>query len=192
VPSRGKSRKAYEAAMAGYAEPDVLDALERMKLPTLKFRAGRGRSPANGLFYPLSGRIEINATRADVTWGTGRLGKDAWSISSVAKSKTEAMQRTFTHEVGHHIHLRGAIQQREIWREVEEAWKHARSTFRRRSHHTDRPLPLTKYSMKKREEYFAETFAAYVHEREVLRRVDPRGLEMVEKVLEILRTRPQN
>jgi hypothetical protein len=193
VPSRGKSRKAYEAAMAGYAEPDVLDALERMKLPALTFRPGRGRQPPNGTYQPLTGRIEMNSTRPEWTWGEpAKLGDGAWSSDSVATNKAEAMRRTFTHEVGHHIHQRGTMQQPEIWQEVNAAWAHARVTFRRRTRQANTPPPLTKYSMKNRREYFAETFAAYVHERETLRRLDPRGFEMVETVLDIFRKRPQN
>jgi hypothetical protein len=44
---------------------------------------------------------------------------------------------------------------------------------------------ITQYASTNEQEYFAESFAAYFHRRDDLRRHDPNGFAMVERVLEL-------
>jgi hypothetical protein len=111
---------------------------------------------------------------SDVPHGYGRPDQQPYSVSTLAPTHREYIERNAVHEFGHHFH--GGDEKRdgynpEIDRVVKEAFEKAK--------------PVTEYAKTNREEYFAETFAAHTYHPAELKERDPVGHAMVEKVLKM-------
>jgi hypothetical protein len=100
-------------------------------------------------------------------------GRLEFSIGHASRTAAESLQRVFSHEMGHHLHLGVGKWNKQVRDLVHESFGSRKST-------------ITRYAGTSEEEYFAESFAAYVHERAALRKQDPEGYEMVERVLDLL------
>lgn len=125
---------------------------------------------------PMPATLKVHA--APRTVKPGMKLQDAWSVSSSRKNSDDAIRATTIHEFGHLVHLDRSQpgfypQHREIDALVAE-----------RFNAPDREQ-LTKYSATNKEEYFAESFAAYHLERDAFKRDAPKAFAMVERALRI-------
>lgn len=145
----------------------LVDFLARKPLSELGFRSDIGHG-TNGAYWPALQRLRIRPDRRADTFGQPYKPGAMWSISKTATDRRDALRRTFVHELGHHVHFTAGS---DADRAVRAAYADPKSK------------PLTQYGGTSHEEYFAESFAAWVFHRNDLRRHDPVGYRMVREVL---------
>ncbi|MGH8429991.1 MAG: hypothetical protein ACREUF_06280, partial [Solimonas sp.] len=154
--------------------------LQRVPLRQIDFVRRMPARTAHGVYSIQQQRIWVNTQRPRSSYGQEWVPGSNWSVSMLGRNALEAKQRTFAHELGHHIHLSitrpthlalGAEIGTQADAEVARAFRSGR--------------PLTVYASRIDYEYFAESFAAYVFERERLRQFDPVGHDMVRRVLQL-------
>jgi hypothetical protein len=95
------------------------------------------------------------------------------------------LDRIITHEFGHAVHEESVGKHEAIDRVVRERYSGAVDPGRQQFMANPDREPISKYAETNREEYFAETFAAYSFRREELRRAAPKAFKMVEDVLRL-------
>lgn len=95
-------------------------------------------------------------------------------VSYVSDTLLQATQKTLTHELGHHIHM--ALRELDL------------SMFRQ-TMTTVRTDAISQYAktISKPEEYFAETFVAWIFHRTELMEYDKLGYAMMERALKMLK-----
>lgn len=151
---------------AGFAW--VRDVLERFPISNLVLEPTMEN--LNGS-YMLGGReVSVNFGRDSSTFGKPFTAGTSWSVSSGAETLDDAVMRTFMHELGHHLHQTDIRLTKDIDSIIGTAFASS--------------SPVTEYAQANAQEYFAESFAAYVFERAILEAHDPVGFGMVEAVLE--------
>jgi SPP1 gp7 family putative phage head morphogenesis protein len=124
------------------------------------------KSVSQGRYSARTGKLSLRVPRPKSTYGKEFRPGESHSISSAAKTEKDAIQRTVTHEVAHHLYWHGDHNvERTIW----EAYR--------------RGNPITRYGASSAGEYFAESFAAYHYHPDALREHDPVGWNMVQRVL---------
>lgn len=114
-------------------------------------------------------KIDLRAKR-DVSNAKPYEAGKTWSISSLATTPREAVKRTLSHELGHHVHLSNRVEVNAI---VKSAFQKMRA---------QPGESLTQYGRGEKDEYFAESFAAHMHVPELLEKHDPVGHQMVQDV----------
>jgi hypothetical protein len=123
----------------------------------------------NGAYLFSTQEASINLTRTSKDFGQVYQKQQFWSISTLASNQHSAIQRTFVHELGHHIHQ--TLRRLDL------------SLFR-----FTMMIPMSDsishYGLGNPLEHFAESFAAYVFQRAELVVDDSFGYAMIRKVLE--------
>jgi hypothetical protein len=122
----------------------------------------------NGVYEFLTREASVNLSRQIFDYGQPYQKQKFSSISVLAADTHFATERTFVHELGHHVHC--------ILRELDL------SLFRI-TMMTPRSDSLSQYGLTNSLEYFAESFAAYVFQRTELRIDDAFGHAIIERVL---------
>jgi hypothetical protein len=148
----------------------LLQFLEQHPLERLRFadRVAVNASEVNGLYLFSAQEANINLTRNLQDFGQVYQKQNFWSISCLADTPSLAIQRTFVHELGHHVH--------QILRQLDI------SLFR-----STMMIPtsdsLSQYGLGNPLEHFAESFAAHIFHRTELLLNDSLGYAMIERVL---------
>ncbi len=167
----GVDRRETATVLKGAEKADLIDFLVRRPLEELTIGDLPARySTSNGLYYAGLQNLWVRAPREEDTFGIKFVAGKSWSISKCAKTANLAQQRTFVHELGHHLGftlMKGAAGRRVI----EAAWSNPRRK------------PITEYAWRDEHEYVAECFAAYVYHRARLKTFDPVGFAMVEELV---------
>ncbi len=174
------SPEELDHALDGVRKAGLLGFLKKKPLNELNFKKTLDSKTANGTYNGGRRRLEVKSQRSRMTYGQTWVPGSSWSMSGTAKSEREAIQRTFVHELGHHVHhtnmfIGGGGDVDDI---IVAAFKRANGKA------------LTQYSLTNHKEYFAEAFAAHVYEPEDLRRRDPIAFKMVEDVREYVKLDP--
>lgn len=170
--------------LASVKQPELLSFLEQQPLSELSFvqLAKIGRKKVFGWYQPSSQAMALSGEQAHDFYGKkGPLepGK-TWNLVDAAPTKAKAVEATFLHELGHHIHTHD--------RPSTEGRKKADAIIK--AAFAKSASPLTRYAATDHEEYFAESFAAYYLHRAVLKAHDPVGFAMVEDVLRLRKILP--
>ena len=135
-------------------------------IPPAKGATGKPRVGSSGRYSAQSGRLMVKVPRDPKSYGQDFVAGSTHSISKAAKTEQEAVQRTLSHEIGHHYY-------------------HATPGVDKLAARAQKKgNPITKYAGSGSPgEYFAECFAAYHHEPEALLKHDPVGWNMVQRAL---------
>jgi hypothetical protein len=149
------------------------DFLRQYPLQHLEFNAEvlHNGQVVNGIYDFYSKSAEISLTREASEYNQPYHKQRFWSISSLANTKTQAVARTFIHEIGHHLH---------------QLLEQMSPTQFRATMLLPRTNALSQYAMQRNREYFAECFAAYVYQRVELLMDDTLGYDMIERSLDAL------
>jgi SPP1 gp7 family putative phage head morphogenesis protein len=151
--------------------PGVAEYLEKHPVPRLEVVSSLRN--AGGDYLPSTRRIRLSVKKGTLDLrGETLVPGETFTISRCAKTETERVARTFTHETGHFIHMHDFDPK--VDAVVKKAWLDPGRK------------PLTRYASEyDPREYFAESFSAYTFHREVLKEHDPVGFTMVEDVLRL-------
>jgi hypothetical protein len=125
-------------------------------------------SEVNGIYDFQTKEASIALLRNDSEYAKVYEKQRFWSLSVLAKTLPQAVERTLIHELGHHLHG--------ILRDVDLPL--FRSTML-----TPRSDALSQCGLQNSFEYFAECFTAHVFERVELMFDDQFGYAMIERVL---------
>lgn len=142
-----------------------LNPLHRLSFVQQVFIDGK---PINGLYNCRTREVEISVARVQSDYGQRYQKQKIWSVSTAARDTEAAMQRTFVHELGHHVHC--------VLREVDlMAFRTTMLT----------PISdsLSQYGLINPQEHFAESFAAFVFHRVELLIDNSFGHAMINRVL---------
>ena len=172
--TKGRGVKDVPDVLRLIDHPSVARALQAVPLSDLTFKkrvSYRGKHP-NGLYSPFHRGIEVTTERTPGTWGEPFKPGSSWSVSYSGATREEAVERTFVHELGHHLHLTAGMDVVGVERAVHDGFLQRK--------------PITEYAGQDHAEYFAESFAAYRYHPNELRTHDPAGFAMVERVLDLL------
>ena len=126
----------------------------------------------NGFYNFATKQAEVSFTRATSSYPQTFEQQGFFSISSLAKTATKAIQRTLVHEAGHHIH--------NVLRSTNTALFKITMLAPTMS-------ALSQYGTQTQLEYFAESITAYVFHRTELMFYDSFGYGIIKKSLEQLR-----
>jgi hypothetical protein len=111
--------------------------------------------------------------------------------AAMAAENAELVRNNFAHELGHHVAMKvESWEDAEVRGIVEPAYKRLLLTndARARIKRGELKSPaISRYAATNEDEYFAESFNAYVRDPAALRRHDENGYAMVKQVLERLR-----
>jgi len=165
-------------------DPGILDYLKRKPLKKLTLQpfieTDKGLKAA-GLTYR-SGEMKI-ASQVVQQPAKKFAAQQMWNVAEGAKTPLEAAKRTVIHEIGHWFHYSGG---EKVTKLIKGSWDTFDDTFQE-----GKAKPITRYAETTPHEYFAESFSAYVFEREALKAFDPIGYKMVEDVLKALKVQMQ-
>lgn len=114
--------------------------------------------------------VDRDATSYNRPWEPGK----TFSISSSMPNRNAAIKATMRHEFGHHVGMLGG-RGSTVDKLIEAAYRRARVAG----------VFITDYAKSDRDEYFAESYAAYYLRRSDLKKHDPNGFKMVEDVLKL-------
>jgi len=146
---------------------------------------------------PAPTAIELTKTWGD-TWRVadrGRAVKNARGfVTGFAKTVEEKVQDSFIHELGHHVHLnaKGHFATRaRVNNLISDAYDRTGlskpgAAKKVLDGHVPSPA-VSRYAATDHQEYFAESFNAYMTEPAGLKAHDPNGFRMVEDVLDALK-----
>lgn len=172
VPARTRDDVLRGAQVAGL---DGFLASEPIARLNFRARLADRDGEYNGHYNPRTREIAVSLNRPK---GSGHGVPFRWgaveSVSVTGATRDAALQRTFVHELGHHLHYvydarRGAGTAEAL---ISPAFQAARRRDRLVS---DRASINWK-------EYFCETHSAYVYARRELQKRDPDGYNLVEKI----------
>ena len=154
--------------LGAIGDAGLAEFLTRHPVEDLQIRRGRlnNKVGLHGWYMRGTRELHVTTARAPSSWNKPLVPGVSTHVSHTGATPLDAARRTLTHELGHHVHLTAGPAVDAI---VRDAYR--------------RGVPVTHYGSLKRTEHFAESFAAYVYERETLRRADPVGFAMVETVL---------
>jgi hypothetical protein len=158
-----------EVLQALRSDPKLLRFLERHKLGRLEFSGSLPKPDWYGSYDPPLRVLVVNAFRPPASYGREFDSPGLMSVSAAGKNLEEAMQRSFYHEIGHHILERLPAQ---ILDEIAVQGRSGRAS------------PISIRARNNPLEYFCETFAAYRFE-DSLADIDPVGYHMIEAILRI-------
>lgn len=177
----------------GQSVPWLLDFLQTNPLSELRLEPTIKARNANGSYQiraPLPGTsvLSVQWNRKTDTWGQKLEPEKMWSVSSVGGTRLESVIRTFVHELGHHIHLHDVGLRTADYTAIDQDIK---AEFAKRRYGGS----FTRYAATLHVEYWAETFAAFVFHPSSLKRRDPAGYALVQRVLKArkisLRAKPR-
>ena len=120
--------------------------------------------------------MTVATNRSLKTFGQPFEPRKVWSVSMAGKTRDDAIRRTTTHELGHHIHVggfKGRYKGTDIDNVINDSFAQGRANA------------ITGRAAANAEEYFAESYAASIFHPEELKAADPIGHEMVQKVLRL-------
>lgn len=164
------------------ADQKMVAFLERHPITDIKLVNGIRGAYGQYTYYPtmpgLRKTMKIVRKRDAKSYGH-QLGEV--NVSKTGKTEDDAIRRTIAHETGHHLHFTEDAEG--VFKEVDRVVKTTYTT-------TGRDRGISNYSKWVPHEYFAETYAAYLHETAALAARDPGGLAMVEKVLRLRKLIP--
>ncbi|WP_170148265.1 hypothetical protein [Meiothermus hypogaeus] len=169
VLSRSKTKQVFRAintaGLEGFLREHPLARLDVVRVQVV------GGRQINGEYDEQTQELWINARRSERTFAQPfKLGATP-TVSALAPTLLAAIQRSLIHELAHHVFSR-KIFATPLEGAVIEAAKLG--------------TPLTFRASVGTKEYFAECFAAYTYERDLLQRHDPVGYAMIRKVREEL------
>ena len=124
--------------------------------------------PIGGRYDRFTKILTINTVWSATTHGAKFLAGELETVAEAARTPAEAMQRTFVHELAHHVHRQGGDVVNGI---IESAF------------FNEDCRPITRYAKILPSEYFAESLTAYAYHRTALQTHDPIGYNMVVDVL---------
>lgn len=175
-----------KSSFAKHLESSAYDELQELlqtpeQIGLLKFLE---QHPLNGLYFAndilvnaveVSGvylfstqEASINLTRTNKDFGQVYQKQQFWSVSTLAINRHSAIQRTFVHELGHHIH---------------QTLRKLDLSLFRFTMLTPTSDSISHYGLGNPLEHFAESFAAHVFQRIDLLSDDSFGYDMIERVL---------
>ncbi len=165
VLSRNKTRQVFRAintaGLEGFLRRHPLSRLDVVRAKTV------GNRQINGEYDEDTQELWVNARRADHTYAQEfSLGKTR-TVSALAPTILEAIRRSLIHELAHHVY-----KQRIFGTALEGAIVQAARSG----------TPLTFRASAGVKEYFAECFTAYTYEPDLLKKHDPVGYAMIERV----------
>ena len=150
---------------------EVLEVLERS--PIERITIGRsGGKQINGEYDWRRKTVAVNSARKQgIHYGADFWAGISYSMSAATSDKLESLRRSLLRETAHHIQNSVAG----VSKIISAAFANpARS-------------PITRYAGTSAEEYFAESFVAYVAEPKALTDHDPVGSRMVEQALALMK-----
>lgn len=160
-----------QAVRTSIGDQGLLGFLERHPLEAIIINR-RNNAGANAVYHGTSltrprASVELMVSRPPFTLGQTKGRGGGLSVSTWAEDRLEGILRSLAHELGHHLHLTAG---REIDRQVRAAHLLGQG--------------ISDYAAEvNHQEYFAETYCAYVFERDLLQELDPEGYKMVVEVL---------
>jgi hypothetical protein len=151
-------------------DPKVVAILSSHPLGRLEL-SGRVPNPTwNGSYRPVSGDLVVNPFRPPDSYGKEFYPPEIKSVSEAGRTLAEAVQRSFYHELGHHIlNIAGPEVRSQVTR-----------LFR-----SGRTFPISQRAKIRAVEYFSESFAAYRFEDSFADK-DPEGYHMIEAILRLV------
>ena len=169
----GLSRDRTEEVISALENPAVLAALKKNPINSITIeRTGNKLYPAEYNWHDKA--ITINSARKlGVHYGEEFRPGTIGNISAATSDKTESMRRSLLQESAHHFQnvVPG------IGNFVNAAFADASKR------------PITRYAGTSAEEYFAESFVAFMVDAETLAEYDPVGGKMVKKAMAMIRKR---
>lgn len=182
---KGVPKDAVDEFLGSVTDAGLVKYLEEVPLNVLRIpnQARSRRKAVNGWYLQGPFReLEVSYSRGPGNWGADLSKGRVHSVSTAGASEAIARLRTFTHELAHHIHKatwKGGAPPTDAEREIDGIIRDAYAKA------TKKDSFLTAYASTISSEYWAECFAAYWHERKLLKERDPDGFVMVEKVLKL-------
>jgi hypothetical protein len=167
------SREKTEEVLSALKNPDVLAALKKNPINSIAIgRTGNKLYPAEYDWHDKA--ITINSARKlGVHYGEEFRPGTAGNMSAATSDKTESMRRSLLQESAHHFQnvVPGVADS------VNAAFADASKQ------------PITRYAGTSAEEYFAESFVAFMVDPEALAENDPVGGKMVKQAMAMMRKR---
>ena len=167
----GLSAEKTKEILSALKEPGILDALKREPIRLISIgRFGDKQHP--GWYDSNAKSVSVDSARKlGVQFGGEFQSGRTWNMSRATSDKAESMRRSLLQETAHHIEssIPGVKQV------IAEAWG---NPSRR---------PITGYAGYEPGEYFAESFVAYMAERDALAKYDAIGSKMVEQAIVLMR-----
>lgn len=161
------TRKQQDYVLRGIQTAGLMEFLRHEPLASIEFLV----IPANGRYFWPSKRLQVKADRAAHSYGEHFIAGKVWSVSSAGRTRLDAIRRSLVHELGHHVLLRGDS---------------AIHGLAQQAYSASRGRRISLYADEDWIEYFCETFTAYAFHRAALRKHDPHGHGMMQKVEEVL------
>jgi hypothetical protein len=151
--------------------PEILAALKREPIQLISIgRFGDKQHP--GWYDSDAKAVSVDSGRKlGVQFGEEFQPGRTWNMSRATMDKAESMRRSLLQETAHHIET----SMPGVRRIVAEAWANPVKK------------PITGYAGYESAEYFAESFVAYMVERDALAAYDAVGSRMVEQAIALMR-----
>jgi SPP1 gp7 family putative phage head morphogenesis protein len=175
----GSQVKRYESTWTHEESANVLSALEDVhakawlnKHPIEHMTIGvphPTRADVGGWYNQATGRLGVSAIPPEIRQ---KLKPGIFSVAESARTEDEAAKMVFAHEWGHHIFMN-----------LDEAKMDVVIPFVRQTWNGRTPNWISNYAGTDPDEYFAESYVAHQYRPTYLKRRDPDGYAMVEKVL---------
>jgi hypothetical protein len=147
-------------------DPGLVSFLARHPLGLLEFSGGLPDEGWRASYVPLTADLAIETFRPPSSFGYELLPEELPTVSAAARTYLGALQRSFYHELGHHV--------------LATLGPHVEYEVRLLKG-SGRVNPISDRARRNAIEYFAETFAAYRFEDSLADR-DPEGYDIVEAV----------
>jgi len=150
--------------------PEILAVTERWPIEAIVIDR-TGEKAIIGEYHSIHRVISVNSARKPgIHLGEEFRAGETGNMSAATWDKTESMRRSVLQELAHHIEncVPGMI------------------AIVSRAYANPRKRPITRYA-RRPEEYFAETFIAFLVETEALSSYDPVGSTMVQDAFDLMR-----
>ena len=169
--SGSESSRFKKDIMRGIQLAKLLSLLKSAPIKRLNFELGLVDDEGNyfGAYFPKVGKIIVNQKRSPNTYGQTFTAGQIKAVSFAGKDLKSALQRTFVHELGHHMLTVAPAKMR---LEIEDLLRAV----------SKRGNPVSERAKASWSEYFCETHAACVYHKQSLLKHDLLGYNTVVKV----------
>ena len=169
--SGSKSSRFKKDIMRGIQLAKLLPLLKSAPIKRLNFELGLidDEGDYSGAYFPQIRKVVINQKREPESYGQTFIAGQVQAVSFAGKDLKAAMQRTFIHELGHHmLNVVPAKTRLEMENLLRASSKHSK--------------PISERAKASWSEYFCETHAACVYHKQSLLKYDLLGYNTVVKV----------
>lgn len=167
----GLSKDKAQEVLSVLGRPEIADILRQRPIRRISIERSSVQG-FGGVYDDRTKQITLNSVRRrGVNYGEAFVPGRTGNMSAATDNPMESLQRTLLQELAHHLE---DTEPRIVAISDEAFYDLARR-------------PITSYAVTPRKEYLAESFVAYMVERNALSTYDPVGFKMVEKVLAVLR-----